>query len=200
VLEEKQISQIVDRVLKEIQGQPGAAAAMRVSESYSSPPSGSASSGTDGLFQNVDDAVAAARRAYEEFQRIPLHERARIVEEVRRGAYPHCRRLAELAVKDTKIGRVDDKTAKHQLALDKSPGVEDVQSECQSMGRGITMEQLVPFGVIGSITPTTNPAATIINHMLIMPAAGNTIVFNFHPNAAICSAEAMKLMNRLYRP
>ncbi len=199
MLEEKQISQIVDRVLKEIQGQANTPAARRVSEPCSPLPSTSLSSGADGIFQSVDDAVAAARKAFEEFQRIPLHERARIVEEVRRGVYPHCRRLAELAVQDTKIGRVEDKTAKHQLALDKSPGVEDVQSECLSMGQGITMEQLVPFGVIGSITPTTNPCATIINHMLIMPAAGNTVVFNFHPNAAVCSAEAMKLMNRLYQ-
>ena len=199
-MDEKQIAQVVQRVLQEVRGENSpAAVSSSPAPKTSLPCSGITLTGKEGLFQDVDSAVAAARQAYEAFIRIPLQERAGIVEEVRRAMYPHCRRLAEMAVEDTAIGNVEDKTAKNQLALDKSPGVEDVQSECHAGGYGVTMEQLVPFGVIGSITPTTNPTSTIINHMLIMPAAGNTIVFNFHPNAALCSTEAMHLMNQLYR-
>ena len=35
-----------------------------------------------------------------------------------------------------------------------------------------------PFGVIGSITPSTNPTSTVINNSISMIAAGNAVVFN----------------------
>ena len=51
-----------------------------------------------------------------------------------------------------------------------------------------------PFGVIGSITPSTNPTATVINNANSMIAAGNGVVFNPHPAAKRASQEAMRLM------
>jgi acyl-CoA reductase-like NAD-dependent aldehyde dehydrogenase len=53
-----------------------------------------------------------------------------------------------------------------------------------------------PFGVIGAITPTTNPTSTIICNTLGMVAAGNSVVFNVHPGAVACSLATIGLINR----
>ncbi len=51
-------------------------------------------------------------------------------------------------------------------------------------------------GVIGSITPTTNPTSTIINNSIAMISAGNAVTFNVHPGARQVSLENVKLLNR----
>jgi aldehyde dehydrogenase len=53
-----------------------------------------------------------------------------------------------------------------------------------------------PFGVIAAITPTTNPTSTIINNTIAMLAAGNSVVFNVHPNARRVSCHNVALINK----
>ena len=54
------------------------------------------------------------------------------------------------------------------------------------------LEEYAPFGVICSITPTTNPTETIINNTISMIAGGNTVVFNVHPRAKRCLPTACR--------
>ena len=64
---------------------------------------------------------------------------------------------------------------------------------------GITVLRLTeyaPYGVIGAITPTTNPTSTIICNTIAMLSAGNSIVFNVHPNARECSMANVRLLHR----
>jgi acyl-CoA reductase-like NAD-dependent aldehyde dehydrogenase len=56
--------------------------------------------------------------------------------------------------------------------------------------------ELAPYGVIGAITPTTNPTSTIINNTIAMVAAGNAVVFNVHPNAKRVSCHNVALINK----
>jgi acyl-CoA reductase-like NAD-dependent aldehyde dehydrogenase len=56
--------------------------------------------------------------------------------------------------------------------------------------------EAAPYGVIGAITPVTNPTATIICNSIGMLAAGNSVVFNAHPKAKGCSALVVSLINR----
>ena len=42
----------------------------------------------------------------------------------------------------------------------------------------MTLVEKAPYGVIGSITPSTNPTVTIISNSIGMIAAGNAVVFN----------------------
>ena len=53
---------------------------------------------------------------------------------------------------------------------------------------GLTVVERASYGVIGAITPTTNPTETIINNGIGMVAGGNAVVFNVHPYAARTSA------------
>ena len=52
-----------------------------------------------------------------------------------------------------------------------------------------------PFGVIGAITPCTNPSETILCNTMGMLAGGNTVVFNPHPAAIKTSIYAINLLN-----
>jgi propionaldehyde dehydrogenase len=104
--------------------------------------------------------------------------------------------MAALGVAETKMGRVDHKTAKHILVADKTPGTEDIVSQVKTGDCGLTLTEMAPFGVVGSITPSTNPSETVICNSIGMIAAGNGVVFNPHPNAIATSNYAVDLVNR----
>ena len=61
---------------------------------------------------------------------------------------------------------------------------------------GMMVTEFAPYGVIGSITPTTNPTSTIINNSIAMVSAGNAVTFNVHPSAKRVSVENVQLLNR----
>jgi acyl-CoA reductase-like NAD-dependent aldehyde dehydrogenase len=56
--------------------------------------------------------------------------------------------------------------------------------------------EYAPYGVFASITPTTNPTSTIINNTIGIVSAGNSVVFNVHPNAKRVSMENIRLLHR----
>ena len=60
---------------------------------------------------------------------------------------------------------------------------------------GLTLVECAPFGVIGSITPSTNPTSSVINNSISMIAAGNAVVYNPHPAAKKASIETMRILN-----
>ena len=55
--------------------------------------------------------------------------------------------------------------------------------------------EMGPFGVIGAITPCTNPSETVLCNTMGMLAGGNTVVFNPHPAAIKTSIFAINLLN-----
>ncbi|MDQ1145822.1 acyl-CoA reductase-like NAD-dependent aldehyde dehydrogenase [Bacillus sp. SORGH_AS 510] len=150
----------------------------------------------DGVFATVDEAVDAARVAWEKLRKLPLSTRRQIIENMRETSRKHVSELAQLAVEETKLGRVDDKVAKILLATNKTPGVEDLVSTAYSGDDGLTLVEYAPIGVFGSITPSTNPAATVINNSISLIAAGNTVVYNPHPSAKRVSIKTLKLLNQ----
>ena len=94
------------------------------------------------------------------------------------------------------MGKVEHKRLKHLLVADKTPGTEDLVSHAKTGDHGLTLVEMAPYGVIGSITPSTNPSETVICNSIGMVAAGNSVVFNPHPNAVATSNYAVDLVNR----
>jgi acyl-CoA reductase-like NAD-dependent aldehyde dehydrogenase len=148
-----------------------------------------------GIFEDIDEAIEAAAKAQKELVKLSLVDRRRIIEAMREGARKNIKLLSELAVAETGMGRVEDKIAKHILTIDKTPGVEDLQPSAFSGDHGLTLVEMAPYGVIGSITPSTNPSTTVINNSISMVAAGNTVVFNPHPQAKKVSQKALEILN-----
>lgn len=147
------------------------------------------------MCDTVEEAVANAKRAHLELMELSLEKRRQLIEAMRKAALEHSRYLAEVATQETGYGRVEDKILKNNLAAQKTPGVEDLQQTAWTGDNGLTLVECAPFGVIGSITPSTNPSSSVINNSISMIAAGNAVVFAPHPAAKKVSQESMRILN-----
>jgi aldehyde dehydrogenase len=149
-----------------------------------------------GVFATIDEAVSAARKAQAVFVRLPLKTRARVIASIRETMMAQGAELARSAHDETGLGRVEDKIVKNRLVTEKTPGLEDLYPQAVTGDHGLSLIEPAPFGVIGAITPVTNPTSTIICNGIGMLAAGNAVVFNVHPSARRCSIDTVVLMNR----
>ncbi len=149
-----------------------------------------------GVYADMNDAIDAATQGYKAVRSMTIEEREKIITEIRKLCREEAPIMAKLGVSETKMGRVDHKTAKHVLVADKTPGTSDVVSQVKTGDYGLTLTEMAPFGVVGSITPSTNPSETVICNSIGMIAAGNGVVFNPHPNAIATSNYAVDLVNR----
>jgi acyl-CoA reductase-like NAD-dependent aldehyde dehydrogenase len=102
--------------------------------------------------------------------------------------------MSQRAVKETRLGRVEDKRIKNRAAITKTPGPEFLEPIAASGDHGLMVMERAPFGVICAITPCTNPTETIINNGIGMVAGGNAVVFNVHPLAKQTSAWYISLL------
>lgn len=152
--------------------------------------------GRRGSFPDIDSAVTAAEKAFLEFKSVPVEQRKRIIAAIREICLDHLKEISAIAVEETGLGRYDDKLKKNRLAIVKTPGVEDVEPDAFTGDDGLTLQEKAPFGVIGSITPCTNPSETIICNGIGMIAGGNSVVFNPHPSAKKTSVFTIDLLNR----
>ncbi|MCR1841868.1 aldehyde dehydrogenase family protein [Murimonas intestini] len=156
--------------------------------------------GTDkkllGVFDDIEDAIAAAKAAQKEIQPMPLEFREKIISNIRRKTLENAKLFAELGVEETGMGNVGHKILKHQLVAEKTPGTEDLSTIAWSGDRGLTLVEQGPWGVIGAVCPSTNPTETVICNSIGMIAAGNTVVFMPHPSAKNVSNLAIDMVNR----
>jgi aldehyde dehydrogenase len=150
----------------------------------------------DGVFATLDDAAKAARAAFITLQGIGLEQRKAIIESMRRTMRAQAENLARLAVDETGLGRFEDKIQKNLLVTNKTPGPEELTPTAISGDHGLMLLEPAPFGVIGAITPVTNPPSTIICNAIGMVSAGNTVVFNAHPSAKRVSMATIRHLNQ----
>ncbi len=183
-MQRDQISEIVERVLARMRAGDGPAPA-------SGPPAQ-----PHGVHPDVSTCCAAARTAQQVLIALPMEKRREIVANMRRRLSEVVPDLSRLAVEETRMGRVEDKIKKNVLAINRTPGPEILETIAYTGDDGLTLVERAPFGVIGSITPTTNATETIICNGIGMVAGGNTVVFNCHPRAKNISAFTVDVMNR----
>ena len=151
--------------------------------------------GTNGIFDDMNDAIEAAKKAQKVVKIMSLDMREKIISNIRKKTMENAETLARMGVEETGMGNVGHKILKHQLVAEKTPGTEDLKTVAWSGDRGLTLIEMGPFGVIGAITPTTNPSETIICNTIGMLAGGNTVVFNPHPAAIKTSLYAINMIN-----
>lgn len=135
------------------------------------------------IFSTVDTAVLAAAHAQEIFADYSLEVRRAVIKAMREISIANAERWAHMAVDETKMGRVDDKIQKNILCATRTPGVEDMYSRAYTGDEGLTLVEYAPFGVVAAVTPSNNPAATIISNAIGILSAGNSVVFAPHPAA-----------------
>lgn len=193
-LDESQLNQLVEKVVDKIRRElsspapvAGNASAVvggnRARAVYSPGGAGASGRGRRGVFDDLDSAVAAASKAFEQLNDMPLETREKMIAAMRHVVLSQAESIAQRAVEETGLGRVEDKIKKNILAASKTPGPEILRSIAFTGDNGLTLHERAPFGVIGSITPSTNPTETVTNNAISMLAGGNTVVFNVHPGA-----------------
>lgn len=148
-----------------------------------------------GVFSNIHEAIKAAGLAFKELNQLTVETRKTIIANIRKTSIDNNETISRMAYEETGFGRWEDKVIKNELGIIKTPGVEDVVSESYSDDNGLTLVERAPYGVIGSITPSTNPVVTIISNCIGMIAGGNAVVFNPHPSAKKVSARLISLLN-----
>jgi acyl-CoA reductase-like NAD-dependent aldehyde dehydrogenase len=151
----------------------------------------------DGVFTTIDEALRAARQAFLAFDKVGLKHRYKIIAAVRDKLRQEARALSQFAIEETELGRFDDKLEKNLLVIEKTPGPEILDPIAGSGDDGLFLTEPAPYGVIGSITPVTNPTSTIICNAIGMVAAGNSVVFNVHPSAKRVSMHTIQMINRV---
>lgn len=153
--------------------------------------------GSDGIFDSMDEAVEAAAVAYRQFLLCSMEDRERFTCGIREvfTNEANLERISRLTVEETGMGRYEHKVIKNRLAAENTPGTEDLVTLAQSGDDGLSIEELSSYGVIGSITPTTNPSETIICNSIGMLAAGNSVVYSPHPRATKVSHFVIRLIN-----
>lgn len=152
-----------------------------------------------GIYSDMNEAIENANVGYRAVRAMTVEQREKIITEIRRLTREEAAVMAELGVSETGMGKVEHKRLKHILVADKTPGTEDIVSNARTGDNGLTLIEMAPFGVVGAITPSTNPSETVICNSIGMIAAGNGVVFNPHPNAIATSNYAVDLVNRACR-
>ncbi|MBE6733266.1 MAG: aldehyde dehydrogenase EutE [Ruminococcaceae bacterium] len=186
-ISEAEIRQVVSQVLNKVQSAP--AAKDWDSTQY-------AGRKLIGIYEDMNDAIAAANEGYKAVRSMTVEQREKIITEIRKLTYAEAPIMAKIGVAETGMGKVEHKRLKHILVADKTPGTEDIVSNAKTGDSGLTLIEMAPFGVVGAITPSTNPSETVICNSIGMIAAGNGVVFNPHPNAIATSNYAVDLVNR----
>ncbi|MFN3161034.1 MAG: aldehyde dehydrogenase family protein [Rubinisphaera brasiliensis] len=148
-----------------------------------------------GVFDDTDQAIAAANEGFRALSSKGMEERAKIVEIVKRICADQAEELGRLEFQETKVGRLDHKIEKLQI-IKKVPGTEWLRTEAMSGDHGLTVIEYAPFGVIGTITPVTHSLPTLAGNVINMVAAGNTLVVNPHPSGKKIACEGVRRFNR----
>jgi aldehyde dehydrogenase len=190
-LSDQEIELIAQRIVTDLTGR-GAAGGGKTEKSSSIP----SSAGEMGIFDTIEDAVKAASVAFCQYDQMGLQKRNDVIASIRKSMREHGDALARMAWEETGLGRYEDKVKKNKLVTEKTPGTEDLPARAVTGDDGLTLMELAPYGVIGAITPTTNPTSTIINNTIAMVAAGNAVVFNVHPNAKRVSCHNVAMINK----
>lgn len=148
-----------------------------------------------GIFEDMNDAVEAANVAQKALFELTLSDRKRIIDSITAHLRPYVEEISRLAYEETGMGRYEHKIIKNNLVLDKTPSVEDLRAGVFTGDDGLTLLEMSPFGVIGAISPSTNPSETVICNAIGMLAAGNSVVFSPHPGAYKTSNRTVELIN-----
>ena len=141
--------------------------------------------------------LQAAENAQKQLANVSQSQLDAITEAVAKAFYDRALELAELAVRETGFGNVEDKITKNQFA---SRQVLDAIRSMKTVGvlKGAPGDKLmeigVPVGTVAAIVPSTNPTSTVCYKAMIALKAGCSIVFSPHPKAINCTTLAAKIV------
>ena len=147
--------------------------------------------------QEARSAAKAAKQAQHVLADMSQEQLDAIVEAIAKAFSREAAMLADMAVRETGFGNVEDKIIKNRFA---SETVAEAIRGMKTVGllREVPGKKLweigVPVGVIAAIVPSTNPTSTVCYKAMIALKAGNPILFSPHPKAIVCTRKAAEIV------
>src|SRR5262249_56404206 len=140
----------------------------------------------------IQELISRARAAQAVFELFSQEQVDAIVKGIGKYVYDNADPLARMAVNETGIGVYEDKILKNKgkarviwnsLKDKKSRGIigEDPETNMVFVSK--------PMGVVGAVTPVTNPIVTPMCNAMFALKTGNAVVFAPHPKAERCTAQ-----------
>lgn len=138
----------------------------------------------------VQHLVAKARVAQAVFETFSQEQVDAIVKAIGKYVYDNAETLARMAVDESGIGVYEDKVLKNKgkarviwnnLKNKKSRGIIKEVPESNMLLVAKSM------GVVGAVTPVTNPIVTPMCNAMFALKAGNAVIFAPHPKAEACA-------------
>jgi acetaldehyde dehydrogenase/alcohol dehydrogenase len=146
--------------------------------------------------EKLEAKIAKVRAAQKEFAKLDQEHVDKIFSAAANAAYRESLRLAKAAVRETGMGRVEDKDIKNRFAAEEIYNCYRNTKTCDFVGmdKNGNAEFADPIGVIAAIIPTTNPTSTAIFKALLALKTRNGMIVSPHPRAKDCTIEAVKIV------
>lgn len=151
------------------------------------------------ITEYVSDIISKGRKAQQEFESYNQEKVDQVVRAVGKAVYDNGEELARLAVDETGMGNYEDKVLKNKgkamavwnyLKGKKSVGILQYFEE-----EGI-VEVGKPIGIIGAVTPVTNPVMTPMHNAMIALKGRNAIVICPHPSGKESGVKTVAYINK----
>ncbi len=145
----------------------------------------------------LDRMVEHAKLAAAEFAQFSQEQVDTLVKAMVKAGLRNAKRLARLAVDESKLGIFEDKVLKNFVATEfvwnhiKDKRTVGVIREYPERN---LVEVAEPIGVIFSITPITNPTGTVLFKCIACLKTRNTLIFSPHFRTAGCCLESARVM------
>ena len=140
--------------------------------------------------QSVKALVSRARCAQKKYEPFRQDQVDAIVRDIGKFVFDNANQLARMAVDETGIGSYEDKVQKNKgkarviwnnLKDKKSRGIIGEEKDTN-----LTLVAK-PMGVVGAVTPVTNPIVTPMCNGMFALKTGNAVIFSAHPKAQKCT-------------
>ncbi len=148
---------------------------------------------------SILELMQKAREAQKELATYSQKEIDAIVKVIAKTVYDNAEELARMAVDETRMGVYEDKVAKNK---GKSKTIYNHIADKKTIGiigreenTGLTLVAK-PVGVVGAVTPTTNPIVTPMCNSMFAIKGGNSIIIAPHPRSQRSSAYTVDLINK----
>lgn len=146
----------------------------------------------------INEMMLKARAAQKAFEKFNQEQVDRVVREIGKVVYDHAELLARMAVDETGMGVYEHKVAKNKgkakVIWNDLKGKKSVGEISYNKETNI-VEIAKPIGVVGAVSPTTNPIVTPMCNAMFALKGRNAIIIAPHPRAKKCSSYTVELIN-----
>lgn len=145
----------------------------------------------------IQEMITKARKAQKELEHFTQGQVDAVVREIAFTVNRNAEMLAEMAVKETKMGNIKDKTIKNKM---KSELIWAHLKDIKTVGilrkdeeKGI-IEIGEPVGVVAAIIPCTGPVVTAMSNSMFAIKSRNSIIVAPHPRAKNVTVKTVEMI------